>query len=420
MLDYERVADEAAGFIRQQVNAAGASGVAIGLSGGICSSVVMHLSVRGVGAGKCLALTMPNGASALSPESDDGRAIARLLGVEHRAVPIGGIAAAAASAAADGDGKSGFAGGAEERMQAAESLGACMRAAILRYEARKRNLLVAGTDDRTKCLIGCLAGHGGGTSDMLPIADLYRTQVRLLGQHLGVPRRILEKPPSPHLWKGQDAPAEPGTSYAVIDEILAALTGEIGASSLPPEATPDMIKKVGVLHRFGEHKRRLPPIPMLRAAGRPGVEGGADPAPPSNRPPVPCGARRRPTEGGADPAPPSNPACRTVERRPWGMFERFTLNQATTVKIIRVDPASALSLQLHSLRSEYWFLLDGEATAVLGGEEIAMRPGDDCFIPAGMVHRLAAGEAGARLLEIAFGDVSEDDIVRLSDSWGRA
>ena len=396
-MDYERVADEAAGFIRRQVNAAGAAGVAFGLGGGVGSSVVAHLSVRGMGAAKCLALIMPNGDPTHPPETDDGRAIARRLGVEHKVIPIGGIVAAAASAAAGGDGKSGYMWDEDGRVQAVESLGARIRASILCYEARRRNLLVAGTDDRTEYLMGCIARYDAGASDMLPIADMYKTQVRQLGQHLGVPRHIVEKPPSPLLWKGHEAPADPGAGYAAIDEILAALTGEIGASSLPPGATPDMIKKVGALHGASEHRRRFPPMPNLRAAERPRGE-----------------------EGGRDPAPLSNPACRATGRRPWGVFERFTLNQETTVKIIRVNPASALSLQRHSLRSEHWFLLDGGATAVLGDEEVALKPGDDCFIPAGTVHRLAAGEAGARLLEIAFGDFSEDDIVRLSDSWGRA
>lgn len=395
-MDYERIADEAAGFIRRQVDAAGASGVVFGLSGGIDSSVVAHLSVRGVGADKCLALIMPNGDVTPASETDDGKAVAGLLGIEHRVIPIGGIADAAASAAAGGGDGSGFAGGEEGRRRTVGNLSARIRASILYYEAQKRGRLVVGTDDRSEYLIGYFTKYGDGASDMLPIADLYKTQVQRLGLHLGVPRHIVEKSPSPHLWRGHDASAELGMGYAVIDDILAAMTGEVGAASLPPEATADMVRKVGALHGASEHKRRLPPIPRLR-----GVAG-------------PCG------EGGADPAPLSSPARRVAERRPWGTFERFTLNQATTVKIIRVDPAAALSLQRHALRSEYWFLLDGAATAVLGDEEVPMEPGGDCFIPAGTLHRLIAGEAGARLLEIAFGDFSEDDIVRVSDAWGRA
>ena len=395
-MDYERVADEAAGFIRRQVDSAGASGVVFGLSSGIDSSVVAHLSVRGMGADKCLALIMPNSGITPSSETDDGKAVAGLLGIEHRVIPIGGIAAAATEAAASGGDERDFAGGEEGRRRTVGNLSARIRASILYYEAQKRNRLVVGTDDRSEYLIGYFTKYGDGASDMLPIADLYKTQVQRLGQHLGVPRHIVEKAPSPHLWKGHDASAELGMGYAVIDEILASMTGEIEAASLPPEATIGMIRRVGALHGASEHKRRLPPMPKLRGAGR---QRG---------------------EGAAEPAPLAHPARRAAERRPWGAFERFTLNQSTTVKIIRVDPTSALSLQRHALRSEYWFLLDGAATAVLGGEEIAMEPGDDCFVPAGTLHRLVAGKAGARILEIAFGDFAEDDIVRVSDAWGRA
>ena len=401
-LDYEEVADAAASFIRRQVGAAGADGVVFGLSGGIDSSVVAYLSARGVGAGRCLALLMPSDGITPASETDDGRAVAELLGIEHKVIPIGGIVAAAAAAAAAGgrDAASGFAGGEEGMKRTVGNLNARVRASVLYYEGQKRNRLVVGTDDRSEYLIGYFTKYGDGASDMLPIADLYKTQVQRLGLHLGVPRRIVEKAPSPHLWRGHDASAELGMGYDMIDRILEAMTGK-GADgetpAPPPGATEDMVRRVGALHSASGHKRRLPPMPRLRGAGKP--EGKSD------------------AEG--EPAPLSNPARRSTERRPWGRFERFTLNQTTTVKIIDVDPGAALSLQRHSRRSEYWFLIEGSATAVLGDEEAALEPGGDCFIPAGTVHRLAAGGQGARLLEIAFGDFSEDDIVRLRDAWGR-
>ena len=388
-LDYERVAGEAAAFIRRQVDAAGADGVVFGLSGGIDSSVVAHLSARAVGADRCLALLMPSGGITPASETDDGRAVASLLGIEHKLVPITGIAAAAAA----GDSAPDFAGGAEGMKRTVGNLSARIRASVLYYEAQKRNRLVVGTDDRSEYLIGYFTKYGDGASDMLPIADLYKTQVQRLGLHLGVPRRIVEKPPSPHLWKGHDASAELGMDYAAVDGILEAMTG--GAPGLPPGATEAMARRVGALHDASEHKRRLPPMPRLRGAGGP-ASGDVDAS-----------------------APLSNPSRRSAERRPWGRFERLTLNQATTVKIIDIDPGAALSLQRHSRRSEYWLLLAGSATAILGDRDVAMEPGGDCFVPAGTVHRLAAGGNGARLLEIAFGDFSEDDIVRLEDAWGR-
>lgn len=400
-MDYEGVAGAAAGFIRREVAAAGAAGVVLGLGGEIGSAVAAHLSARGVGPDSCLALIMPN--SDLVPESeiDDGRTVAEALGIEHRAVHLGGLAAAAAGAG--GDGESEFAGGEEERKGAACDLSASLRAAVLRYEARKRNRLVVGTDDRTECLVGRFAWCGGGASDMLPIADLYRTQVQRLGLHLGVPRRIVEKSPSPRLRKDRGgAAAGPGMEYAAVDGILAAMDGEGGAAGMPRDATAEAVDRIGALRAASERRRRLPPIARLRGAGRQGYEEEEEEA-----------------AAAAAAAPQTNPARRAAERRPWGGFERFTLNQTTTVKIIRVDPRAALSLQLHSRRSEYWLLLDGSATAILGSEKVAMEPGADCYVPAGTVHRITAGAEGARLLEIAFGDFSEDDIVRLQDAWGR-
>ncbi len=105
--------------------------------------------------------------------------------------------------------------------------------------------------------------------------------------------------------------------------------------------------------------------------------------------------------------------------RPWGYFERFTINQKSTVKIIRINPDAMLSLQYHKNRSEYWRVLDGDATAILDGKSTRMVPGDDLFVREGAVHRLVGGHGGARILEIAFGDFSEEDIVRLEDEWKR-
>ena len=42
------------------------------------------------------------------------------------------------------------------------------------------------------------------------------------------------------------------------------------------------------------------------------------------------------------------------EVRPWGNFERFTLNEQSTVKIITVNPGEAFSLQVHGHREEFW------------------------------------------------------------------
>jgi mannose-6-phosphate isomerase-like protein (cupin superfamily) len=108
------------------------------------------------------------------------------------------------------------------------------------------------------------------------------------------------------------------------------------------------------------------------------------------------------------------------ESRPWGNFERFTLNEATTVKIITVKEGEGFSLQTHAHRDEFWRILSGSGTLVLGDTTLSAAPGDAFYCPRGTRHRATGGKGGLQFLEIAFGDFDESDIARLEDKYGRA
>lgn len=107
------------------------------------------------------------------------------------------------------------------------------------------------------------------------------------------------------------------------------------------------------------------------------------------------------------------------EERPWGKFERFTNNQPSTVKIISVNPVQELSLQWHHKREEFWRVIFGWGKVIIGEQEQEANEGDEFFIKKGQVHRLVSGDLGIKVLEIAFGDFSEDDIVRIDDKYDR-
>lgn len=107
------------------------------------------------------------------------------------------------------------------------------------------------------------------------------------------------------------------------------------------------------------------------------------------------------------------------EIRPWGNFERFTLNEATTVKIVTVNPGEAISLQTHANRDEFWRILSGSGTVVVDNLEQEAKPGDQFFGRRGNRHRVEGGPQGLTFLEIAFGTFDEDDIIRLEDKYGR-
>lgn len=108
------------------------------------------------------------------------------------------------------------------------------------------------------------------------------------------------------------------------------------------------------------------------------------------------------------------------EERPWGTFIQFTNNEPSTVKIIIVQPGEELSLQYHNHRSEFWYVLSGNGTFVTDDTELAAQPGTYHIVPTHAKHRIKGGSEELRVLEIAFGDFDEDDIVRLQDKYDRS
>ena len=108
-----------------------------------------------------------------------------------------------------------------------------------------------------------------------------------------------------------------------------------------------------------------------------------------------------------------------TEKRPWGHFERFTDNEKTTVKIIRVKPHEKTSLQYHKYRDEFWKILTGKGSVIIGNKQKKVKAGDECVIPKKTQHRITAGKETLELLEISFGTFKEDDIIRIEDEYGR-
>ncbi len=137
-----------------------------------------------------------------------------------------------------------------------------IRMTILYAEAKRLNGLVVGTGDKSELLIGYFTKYGDGGVDILPIGDIYKTQLRELAKYLGVPDKIASKPSSPELWTGHKAEEEIGLTYERIDGILY-LFHDLGK-------TKDEIMEYGfeewevdlVIKRFysSKHKRMLPPI----------------------------------------------------------------------------------------------------------------------------------------------------------------
>ena len=107
--------------------------------------------------------------------------------------------------------------------------------------------------------------------------------------------------------------------------------------------------------------------------------------------------------------------------RPWGGFQQFALNVTCTVKVITVNPGTRLSLQKHSQRDEMWQVLDLPIDVEVDGKHWTAQVGEIVWVPNGAEHRISNlnGERPGRLLELAFGEFDEADIVRLQDDYAR-
>lgn len=111
--------------------------------------------------------------------------------------------------------------------------------------------------------------------------------------------------------------------------------------------------------------------------------------------------------------------CRVY--RPWGNYEGIDLGGRYQVKRITVYPGQQLSLQKHFHRAEHWVVVSGTAKVTRGEEEILLTEDQSTYIPLGTVHRLEnPGKVDLELIEVQTGSyLGEDDIVRLSDVYGR-
>jgi len=108
--------------------------------------------------------------------------------------------------------------------------------------------------------------------------------------------------------------------------------------------------------------------------------------------------------------------------RPWGYYQSVDDGARYQVKRIVVKPGATLSLQKHFHRAEHWVVVKGAAEVTLGSDSRTIHENESIYIPIGSVHRLAnPGKIPLELIEVQVGSyLSEDDIVRLDDVYGRS
>lgn len=254
-IDPAAVREKIVEFISSYVASSGAEGVVIGLSGGIDSTTTAHLCVEALGPERVLGLIMPERGVAKESDVADAISVAEKLGIEYEVLEISKILSSFEVCRHFGISKN-----------ADINLKPRVRMCLLYYHANALNRLVAGTGNKSEILVGYMTKYGDGAADLLPIGSLYKTQVRMLAEHLGIDRKILSKAPSAGLWPGQTDEEELGLRYEELDLVLYAIY-DLGLSpeeaSRETEIELEKVLRVKELVRKNEHKRKLPPIPEI-------------------------------------------------------------------------------------------------------------------------------------------------------------
>ncbi len=108
-----------------------------------------------------------------------------------------------------------------------------------------------------------------------------------------------------------------------------------------------------------------------------------------------------------------------TETRPWGSFTTFADNEQATAKIITVRTGEEFSLQSHAHRDEFWHIISGNGTIIIGDASSPLVVGADYAVPHDTKHRITAGTENVVFLEISRGEFDENDITRFEDKYGR-
>jgi NAD+ synthase len=245
--------------MRRYLSSSGARGFVIGLSGGLDSAVVARLAQLAA-PGAVIGLLLPCHSD--PKDEQDAVLVARQFSLATARIDL---SSAYDAMAAEGQ-------VALERLRPQLRAGAApppipddpraripnanikprLRMTTLYFVANSMQYLVAGTGNKSELAIGYFTKYGDGGVDLLPLAQLVKSEVRALARELQIPSSIIERMPSAGLWSGQSDEQEIGFTYADLERYL---------DEGPQGVSPALAMRIERLTRSTEHKRQLPAMP---------------------------------------------------------------------------------------------------------------------------------------------------------------
>lgn len=240
----EKVTNEIVEWLQKKVKEAKASGLVVGVSGGLDSAVVAFLMQRAFPK-QSMGVIMPLKSS--EQDISDAEDVVTSCGIAHMTIDLTNTHEQLFTTVVTEIQQRNEWNETTERIADA-NLRARLRMSTLYTIASNYGYLVAGTDNAAEWYTGYFTKYGDGGVDLQPIVDLTKREVREIAEFLGVPKTVIHKEPSADLWTGQTDEEEMGTTYDNIDAYLVGKT--------IPEKDREIITR---LHLQSEHKRHIAP-----------------------------------------------------------------------------------------------------------------------------------------------------------------
>jgi NAD+ synthase len=255
-IDFSEAQRRIVRFIKEYVENASAKGIVLGLSGGVDSTTIAALASQAIGGENVLALLLPEKETFKQKDIDDANTIAKQFGLQTQICDMTEALKAIYNSIPVFNPNDRLCKG---------NIKARTRMIFLYYYSNSQFRIVCGTSDKSETMMGYFTKWGDAAADLTPIIDLYKTQVRKLALHLGIPRELAMKPSTPSLWPEQLAESELEIKYDILDLILFGLERFMNpieiADQLGIEAA--VVERIQARWLATEHKRRMPLSPKL-------------------------------------------------------------------------------------------------------------------------------------------------------------
>jgi NAD+ synthase len=255
----EKSVDVISEFIKEKIRESKTDGIVLGLSGGLDSSTAAYISARALDKDKILGLIMPSTTTSVN-DVEDALTIAENLQIKKEIINIDDMLEQFRELTIPESHQNYL-------KLAKANLNARIRMLVLYYHANSMNRLVLGTGNKSELLVGYFTKHGDGGVDLLPMGDLYKTDVNQIASYLKVPQEIIKKPPTAGLWYGQTDEKELGITYNLLDKILYLIADKhlkyhqvVEKLEIPMEE----VLRIAEMMKSAEHKLVPPAKPQIR------------------------------------------------------------------------------------------------------------------------------------------------------------